>query len=142
MEPLAEPRDGFAAAGKKMRWQAPAVHSGRKKLEPRDGFAAAEKKMRWQAPAVHSWKKKAEPRDGFAAAGKKTRSRVTALHKRKKKTRRFEGALARRALAGSVAGNIAGEAHFDKSPIIVRMRSVTTFRSASISARSRGGLNT
>jgi hypothetical protein len=32
--------------------------------------------------------------------------------------------------------------HLDSPPIIDRIRSVTTFNSASISARSRGGLNT
>ncbi|PKN21508.1 MAG: hypothetical protein CVU65_16710, partial [Deltaproteobacteria bacterium HGW-Deltaproteobacteria-22] len=44
----AEPRDGFAAAGKKTRWQAPAVHM----KQPRDGCAAAGKKSRCQGTAV------------------------------------------------------------------------------------------
>ena len=37
---------------------------------------------------------------------------------------------------------VSRKAHFDSPPIIVRIRSVTTFNSASISASRRGGLKT
>ncbi len=36
----------------------------------------------------------------------------------------------------------SGVGHFDSPPIIVKIRSVTPFNSASISTRSRGGLKT
>ncbi len=130
-------RGGCAGAEKTMRRQVAAL-LGKKKKKLRGGCAAAEGKTRCQVTAVHM----KQPRDGCAAAGKTMRCQVTALHKRKKKTRRFEGALARRALAGSVGSNMTGKPHRVNSPIIARMRSVTTFRSASITARSRGGLNT
>ena len=49
------------------------------------------------------------------------------------------GDAAQQPLVFGIGGQFA---HFDSPPIIVRMRSVTPFNSASISARSRGGLKT
>ena len=83
--------------------------------------------------------------------------------RQKKVTRRFEGTLARIALAGFVAVNYIYrlstgkksvyfsrvrlmfsliQAHADSPSIMVLMRSVQCFRSASMSVSGRGGSNT
>ena len=55
---------------------------------------------------------------------------------------------ARRAIVGGIEDERGGSdplrivGHFDNPPIIARIRSVTPFNSASISASGRGGLNT